>query len=175
MARRKRRGRGDTRRKPPARRPLKASNGLMLAATGLLAVAATAGLWLWRNPPADATEVLVYKSPSCGCCSKWIDHLEDKGFRVKTKNVSDLGQIRAYHGVEQRLASCHTAIVEGYVVEGHVPAKDIKRLLTERPKVKGLAVPGMPMGSPGMEGPRSVAYDTLTFDSRGRTSVFAAH
>jgi hypothetical protein len=119
---------------------------------GLLAILAAAELW--PSTPADATEVLVYKSPTCSCCNKWIAYLEDNGFRVKTENVADPSQIKAYHGVTPRLASCHTALVEGYVVEGHVPAGDIRRLLAERPKVKGLAVPGMPAGAPGMEGPR---------------------
>jgi hypothetical protein len=147
----------------------------MLAAAGLLVILAAAALWLWPGTPADATEVLVYKSPTCSCCNKWIAYLEDNGFQVKTENVADLSELKAYHGVTPRLASCHTALVDGYVVEGHVPAGDIRRLLAERPKVKGLAVPGMPAGSPGMEGPRKVAYDTLSFDSQGRTAVFARH
>lgn len=153
----------------------KTSTSRMLAAAAVLAIVAAAGLWPWPATPADATEVLVYKSPTCGCCNQWIGHLEDSGFRVKTENVADLSQIKAHHGVTPRLASCHTALVEGYVVEGHVPAGDIRRLLAERPKVKGLAVPGMPAGSPGMEGPGKDAYNTLTFDSQGRTAVFARH
>ena len=175
MAKRNRNESGDGPRNPEAKRGMKTSTRVMLAAVGVLAGLATAGLWLWPSAPADATEVLVYKSPTCGCCNKWIDYLEDNGFRVKTEDVADLSQIKAYHGVTPRLASCHTALVEGYVVEGHVPAGDITRLLVERPKVKGLSVPGMPMGSPGMEGSRKDAYETLTFDGQGRTAVFARH
>jgi len=130
---------------------------------------------LWPGVPANATEVTVYKSPTCGCCERWIDHLEDNGFDVVTKDVRDFSAIKAAHSVAPRLASCHTALVDGYVVEGHVPVADIRRLLAERPAVKGLAVPGMPMGSPGMEGARKDPYDVLTFDGEGRTKVFARH
>lgn len=152
---------------------MKVYNGLRAAVAGGVALLVAAGLWLGTS--ANATDVLVYKSPTCGCCEQWIDYLEGNGFRVRTENVADLSAIKAYHGVSPRVASCHTALVEGYVVEGHVPAEDIRRLLAERPKVKGLTVPGMPAGSPGMEGPRKDAYDTLTFDGQGRTSVFARH
>lgn len=125
--------------------------------------------------PADATEIPVYKSPTCGCCNKWIDHLEENGFRVTKKDLRDVTVFKADYGVTPRLASCHTAVVDGYVVEGHVPATDIRRLLAERPAVKGLTVPGMPMGSPGMEGPRKDPYDVLTFDGQGSTTVFSRH
>jgi hypothetical protein len=123
---------------------------------------------------ADPVQVQVYKSASCGCCNKWIDHLESHGFSVRATDVSDLASIKAENGLPPRLASCHTAIVEGYVVEGHVPARDIQRLLRERPKVSGLAVPGMPIGSPGMEGPNPERYRVLSFGPEG-TSVFASH
>jgi len=175
MARRNGQEGDDRRRNPQAAGRKKRATRLMLAAAGVLAVLAAAGLWLWPSTPADATEVLVYKSPTCSCCNQWIGYLKDNGFRVKTENVADLSQLKATHGVTPQLASCHTALVEGYVVEGHVPAGDIRRLLAERPKVKGLAVPGMPAGSPGMEGSRKAAYDTLSFDSQGRTAVFAQH
>ena len=124
---------------------------------------------------STATEVTVYKSPTCGCCNKWIAHLEDSGFKVTAHDTSNLQAIKDSSGVSPPLASCHTAIVDGYVIEGHVPAKDIRRLLTARPAVVGIAVPGMPMGSPGMEGPQAGHYDVLTFDNQGRTSVFTRY
>jgi hypothetical protein len=121
------------------------------------------------------SEITVYKSPTCGCCSKWVDHLRDNGFEVKTVDLSDMRRIKSMSGVKPEHASCHTAKVDGYVIEGHVPASDIKRLLKERPAVTGLSAPGMPMGSPGMEGPRSDPYEVITFDKQGRTSVFSRH
>jgi len=124
---------------------------------------------------AGTDEVVVYKSPTCGCCKQWIKHLEANGFTVKAKDVANVNPYKAKNGVPMRLASCHTAKVGGYVIEGHVPAADIKRLLKERPKVTGLTVPGMPEGSPGMEGPHPQRYDVLTFDADGRISVFASH
>ena len=128
------------------------------------------------GPPAaaDAVQVQVYKSPTCGCCNKWIEHLESNGFSVRATDVPDLAPIKAENGLPPRLASCHTAIVEGYLVEGHVPAEDIRRLLRERPKVSGLAVPGMPIGSPGMEGPNPERYQVLSFGPEG-VSLFATH
>ena len=132
-------------------------------------------IWLWPAVPADATEITVYKSPTCGCCNQWIDHQEDNGFSVIKKDMRDVNAFKADYGVTPRLASCHTAVVDGYVVEGHVPAADIRRLLAERPAVRGLTVPGMPMGSPGMEGPRKDPYDVLTFDGQGNTTVFSRH
>lgn len=119
--------------------------------------------------------VTVYKTPSCACCRKWVDHIEAAGFRVETVDMNDLSQIKAQHGVPQGLASCHTAVVEGYAVEGHVPADAIRRLLAERPKARGIAVPGMPMGSPGMEGPYKQDYEVYTYDDTGPTGIFSAH
>ncbi|NIA02608.1 MAG: DUF411 domain-containing protein [Planctomycetia bacterium] len=125
---------------------------------------------------ASAEETItVYKSPTCGCCTKWISHLEENGFKVKAINTNDVIKLKKEAGLKPQLASCHTAFVEGYAIEGHVPASDIKRLLAERPAVKGLTVPGMPMGSPGMEGPRKDRYSVLTFDDSGKTTVFSTH
>lgn len=124
---------------------------------------------------ANAVAITIYKSPSCNCCNKWVDHLHDAGFSVTTKNTSDMDYIKLISGVKPVLQSCHTALVGGYVVEGHVPAADIKRLLQERPPVSGLTVPGMPLGSPGMEGPYKDSYDVLTFDQNGRTQVYASY
>ena len=117
----------------------------------------------------------MYKSPTCGCCSEWIKHLEENGFSVKAEDLRNVNQIKAELGVPNKLRSCHTAKIGDYVIEGHVPAQEITRLLKERPQVKGLAVPGMPMGSPGMEGPRKDRYDVLTFDKNGKSSVYASY
>lgn len=121
--------------------------------------------------------VEVYTTPTCGCCSKWVDHLRDAGFEVRTTEMQDLADLKASHGVPRHLESCHTALVAGYVLEGHVPATDIQRLLLERPAVRGLAVPGMPIGSPGMElpGRKAEPYDVVAFDDHGHTEVFATH
>ena len=124
--------------------------------------------------PVEAAEVVVYKSPTCGCCSKWINHLRENGFSVDVYNRQDMGPVKAGLGVPRHLQSCHTATVGDYIVEGHVPADDIVRLLKEKPAVKGLTVPGMPMGSPGMEGPRSDPYDVLSFQKNGKTAVYAS-
>jgi len=133
-----------------------------------------AGLLL--APVTQAAEVLVYKSPTCGCCKQWVKHMEANGFKVTTRDMLDLSPVKMQNGVLPELASCHTAIVDGYVIEGHVPAQDVRRLLRERPKVAGLAVPGMPVGSPGMEqGAHKDRYQVLTFTSSGKTAVFAQH
>ena len=126
---------------------------------------------------AEATGPLVqvYKSPTCGCCSKWVDHLRAAGFTVQATNVSDVNQYKLEHGVPPKLASCHTAVVEGYIVEGHVPADDVIKMLRQKPAIKGIAVPGMPMGSPGMESPNPERYETIAFDAEGVTTVFAVH
>lgn len=124
--------------------------------------------------PANAADVVVYKSPTCGCCKNWISHLQENGFTVEVHNRRNMSPIKTELGVPRHLQSCHTATVGGYVLEGHVPAEEIARLLKEKPQIKGLAVPGMPMGSPGMEGPRKDAYDVVTFQENGRTTVFAS-
>ncbi|MEN8175496.1 MAG: DUF411 domain-containing protein [Pseudomonadota bacterium] len=116
---------------------------------------------------------MVYKSPSCGCCGKWVDHLKAAGFKVDVENRRDLKPIKTEYGVPRHLQSCHTAKVGDYVVEGHVPADLITRMLEEQPDIKGLAVPGMPMGSPGMEGPRRDNYSILAMQHDGSTSVYA--
>jgi len=133
-------------------------------------------LWVWSSVSAHAAEVTVYKSPTCGCCQKWVDHLKTNGFSVNAINTDDLVKHKIANGVPYELGSCHTALVGGYVIEGHVPASDIKRLLKERPPVRGLAVPGMPIGSPGMEqGAHKDKYEVLAFDKQGKTSVYARH
>ena len=119
--------------------------------------------------------VQVYKSATCGCCSKWVDHLRAAGFAVEATNVPDVNLYKLEYAVPSRLASCHTALVEGYVVEGHVPADDVIRLLRQRPEILGIAVPGMPLGSPGMESSNPERYETIAFDAAGNQSVFAVH
>ena len=119
----------------------------------------------------------VYKTPTCGCCSGWVDHARLQGFRVVTRDLHDVAPIKKRNGVPEALWSCHTAIIGDYVIEGHVPAADIRRLLAERPEVVGLAVPGMPIGSPGMELPGVAAepYEVLSFDASGNIRTFAKH
>ncbi len=124
-----------------------------------------------QGPP----RVDVFKTSTCGCCVKWVEHLRAQGFAAKTTDLANLSEVKAKHNVPLAVQSCHTAIVGGYVIEGHVPAADIKRLLKERPAVVGLAVPGMPIGSPGMEGPDPNRYDVLSFDKQGKTRVFSTH
>jgi hypothetical protein len=126
--------------------------------------------------PQDAA-MQVYKSPTCGCCSKWIDHLRQHGFTVTATDLPDMSEIKKQKKVPGTLTSCHTAIVGGYIVEGHVPAADVRRLLAERPAVAGIAVPGMPIGSPGMEvnGTKPQAYEVVSFNAGGKVGVFASH
>jgi hypothetical protein len=122
-----------------------------------------------------APKIQVYKTPTCGCCGNWVKHLQANGFEVAVQDVPDTAEYRRKFGVPEKLLSCHTGIVEGYALEGHVPAAEIQRLLKEKPRAKGLAVPGMPMGSPGMEGSTSQAYSVILFDAEGRTSVYKAY
>ena len=134
--------------------------------------------WITLAPsPASAgpATVRVYKSPTCECCAKWVEHLKSHGFAVEVTEVPDVDRVKREHKIPDRLASCHTATVGSYYVEGHVPADDVKRLLKERPRIAGLAVPGMPIGSPGMEGPGAEPYDVLAVDAKGETKVFASH
>jgi len=123
----------------------------------------------------DTPDIVVYKSPSCGCCSKWVTHLEAAGFNVKTENHQNMSPIKQQLGVPVGLQSCHTAKIGGYVIEGHVPAGDILRLLKIQPEVAGLAVPGMPKGSPGMEHPRPESYATIAFQQDNGRQMFARH
>jgi hypothetical protein len=121
---------------------------------------------------AAAPVIQVYKSATCGCCTAWVDHLKANGFAVKVQNVANPSDYREKFGMPNDLGSCHTGLAEGYAIEGHVPASEIKRLIAERPMAKGLAVPAMPLGSPGMEGPRNDPYDVLLVRADGRTSIY---
>jgi hypothetical protein len=120
---------------------------------------------------------LVHKSPSCGCCGLWVKHLEDAGFQVEVRNSDDVNPVKQRLGVPYGKGSCHTAEIGGYFVEGHVPAEDIKRLLAEKPDAKGLVLPGMPMGSPGMESPdgTSQPYTVELIQRNGTASPFSQH
>jgi hypothetical protein len=132
-----------------------------------------------RTSPSDTAAkkptITVYKDPSCGCCKKWIEHLVKNGYRVDAKDTPNMTEIKHTLGVPDGLTACHTAVVNGYLIEGHVPASDIDRLLEQKPRVAGLAVPGMPAGSPGMEAAGTQRYQVLTFDKSGKTMVFASH
>lgn len=121
--------------------------------------------------------VTVYKSATCGCCKLWVDRLRSAGFAVEARDVDNLNDVKQRVGIPYGMGSCHTAEVEGYFVEGHVPVEDIKRLLREKPDAKGLTVPGMPAGSPGMEVPSGEVqpYDVMLVGRDGSTSVFARH
>jgi len=117
--------------------------------------------------------MMVYSDPACGCCGKWISLMGSAGFRTTVQNTSDMAGIKKRYGIGVNLASCHTALVGGYLVEGHVPADLIKKMLAEKPAIAGLAVPGMVTGSPGMEGATKDPYDVIAFDKAGKTSVYA--
>ena len=119
--------------------------------------------------------VTVFKLRTCSCCAKWVEHLKANGFAVKVQEVDNTAPYERQYHVPQNLSSCHTAVVDGYTIEGHVPAEDIKRVLRERPKSVGLAVPGMPVGSPGMETGRSEAYSVVMFDESGHSTVYARY
>ena len=122
---------------------------------------------------AIANEIVVYQSKTCGCCKKWVNHLQDNGFKVRSELMDDVTDVKLKMNVPMKLASCHTAVVNGYVVEGHLPASAIKKLITENPSLKGISVPGMPMGSPGMEGSYKEAYDVIAIGNNGEETIFA--
>ena len=138
-------------------------------------LAATAAASVSRVAFAASPLVEVYKNASCGCCGSWVDHLRSQGFAVKVTEVADVTPYRVRAGVPAALASCHTGLVDGYAIEGHVPAADIRRLLRERPVAGGLAAPGMPAGAPGMDMPHAPAYDVLLFQRDGTTRIFHAY
>ncbi len=118
-------------------------------------------------------EITVYSDPNCGCCSKWVSHLEKHGFNVTDIKSGNIGMIKGKYNLPPELASCHTAIIDGYVIEGHVPADDIKRLLNSRLDIRGLSVPHMPVGTPGMEmGDRKDQFEVISFTDDGETAVF---
>ncbi len=139
----------------------------MLAGSAVLAEPAP------ETAAAEDLKLTVYHDPNCGCCGEWMAHMQDNGFAVESMTQSGINEIKQKLGVPQQVWSCHTALVEGYVVEGHVPADDVKRLVSGKPDVVGIAVPGMPLGSPGMEyGEQRMAFDVVSFDEAGETAVF---
>ncbi|MFB6273295.1 MAG: DUF411 domain-containing protein [Salinibacter sp.] len=145
--------------------------GVVLAVLGL-------GGYYFYGPGGSAPlpTVTVYKSPSCNCCAKWVSHMRDRGFPVEIKSRFSLKSVKKQVGVPASLAACHTAVVGNYVVEGHVPAQEVKQLLRTTPDVRGLSVPGMPVGSPGMErGDRVEPYEVVAFTPTGDTTVFARY
>jgi len=122
----------------------------------------------------EAPVMTVYKSPTCGCCGDWVDHMREAGFEVVVRDTAGMAAVKTSLGVPAALGSCHTATVDGYVVEGHVPAAVVRRVLEERPAVAGVAVPGMPIGSPGMEVPGRIPepFDVFAFTADGQGSVY---
>ena len=153
----------------------RATRAAMLVAACTIGLACSGDRSAREEPTGNATLITVYKSPTCGCCTAWVDHLRNEGFRVVAIDTTDLEPIKRRYDVPRRLSSCHTAVVGNYVIEGHVPAADIRRLLAERPQIRGLAVPGMPQGSPGMETGVTERYDVLALMGDGKATVFATH
>ncbi|WP_298934275.1 DUF411 domain-containing protein [uncultured Ramlibacter sp.] len=125
---------------------------------------------------APLPQVEVYKNSECGCCGAWVEHMKAAGFPVKVHETPDTSAIRKRYGIPDSFGSCHTGVVAGYALEGHVPAEEVKRLLAKKPAAAGLSVPGMPVGSPGMEmGSRKDPFQVLLIDKAGRSSVFASY
>lgn len=150
---------------------------VVIAATLLLIFG---GAWILTNTDALSTgsenSITMYKNPSCQCCDKWANYLEAEGFDVTVEVPQNLDMVKNELGLPYELGSCHTGVIGDYVVEGHVPAEDIRRLMEEKPDAKGISVPGMPIGSPGMEqGNRQEPYEVILFDEDGNQSVFAEH
>lgn len=143
---------------------------MLIAKTKNLAAAVLLGLPMLASAATGTIE--VYKTATCGCCEAWVKHLRDNGLKVNAHDVADPSVTREKMGIADRLGSCHTAVVGGYAIEGHVPAAEIKRLLAAKPKARGLSVPGMPVGSPGMEGQVHMPYDVLLVRSDGTTTVY---
>jgi hypothetical protein len=128
------------------------------------------------SPSVAAIRMTVYKDPNCGCCHNWVEYMRKHDFDVVVRDTSDMSGAKSTGRVPARLQTCHTAFVNGYVVEGHVPAADVKRMLAEKPRIAGIAVAGMPIGSPGMEvGTRVDKYDVIAFNRDGTTQIFARH
>jgi hypothetical protein len=146
---------------------------LAMAACGQGNAGASARTSEAQRVASAADTIVVYKTPTCGCCSDWVDHVREHGFTVIAHDLNDLSTVKRQLGVPAGRVSCHTSVVRGYTVEGHVPADLIQKMLAERPRIRGLTVPGMPMGSPGMEGPWKDEYDVLAFDDNGNISVYA--
>lgn len=156
---------------------------VVLVVSGLTITACVGGNLSASSQPTHAAEqvalaqeLTVFRSPTCGCCGLWIEHMQAAGFRIKDNLTENMNAVKAQYGVPSTLGSCHTTVVDGYVVEGHIPAEDVQRLLAEKPDVAGIAVPGMPIGSPGMEsGDYVEPYTVFSFTESGETAAFAEH
>jgi hypothetical protein len=146
---------------------------LMMGAGVLGAVLAVAATMAGAQGKGAPIPMKVYKSPTCGCCQKWVEHVKAAGFAPEVEDMPSVTPVKDKSNVPAALRSCHTALVGGYVVEGHVPVETVQRMLREKPKVAGIAVPGMPVGSPGMEmGDRKDPYEVVSFPADGKTSVY---
>lgn len=144
--------------------------------TRLSAIAAGAVAWRAQTHAQAGIPLVVYKDPSCGCCEAWIAYMKANGFTTAVTSTRDMDSVKRARGVPESLASCHTALVGGYVIEGHVPAGDVKKLLAQKPKgILGLTIPGMPQSAPGMDMKPFEKYTVLTFDNKGHTTIFAPH
>ena len=146
----------------------------LLALTAAYAIGVTAAVAQTNATPAK-TPMVVYKTPTCGCCANWVTYMEKNGFAPTVINLPDTSRERENRRVPANLGSCHTAVVGNYVIEGHVPVEDVKKMIREKLPILGLAAPGMPAGSPGMDVPNSPPYDVIAFTKAGKTSVVATH
>ena len=154
----------------------------LVRTAGLAAFGAAGAEWL-RGSGLHALDragdpvITIYKSRTCGCCTKWVDHFKASGFKTEVHDREDMDEVKKWLGVPPGVRSCHTAQVEKYLIEGHVPASDVKQMLAKRPKIAGLAVPGMPTGTPGMAVPGKPAapYEVISFQRDGKTQLFARH
>lgn len=157
---------------PSTNRRALLSGGLALGGLALLGLSAAGG----AAKPAAKTRIVMHRSPSCGCCLKWADRARAAGFEVAVQETNDIMALKRKLGVPESLASCHTSVVGGYAIEGHVPLNSVKKLLATKPKVRGIAVPGMPLGAPGMEVPGYAgdAFQVFAFDAAGKFSPFKA-
>ncbi len=164
-------------RRPAPPRPTKKFSRFRWLGVGAATLLTIGTGWLLAREERPAIPITVYKSPSCECCTGWVAHLRHNGFTVTVEKRDDMEAVKGQFGVPNGVTSCHTAVVGDYVVEGHVPAGDLHRLLQEHPAVQGIAAPGMPVGSPGMEipGEKPEPYQVVTFNRDGTTHVFANH
>ncbi|KYC43383.1 CopG family transcriptional regulator [Scytonema hofmannii PCC 7110] len=146
---------------------------LSIITTGFAVIACATVAVADTKPYSGTQEITVYRSPSCGCCGAWVEHMQKHGFQIKDIKTDQIEAIKQKYNLPQELASCHTAIIDGYVMEGHIPANDIKRFLQQKSNLAGLAVPGMPVGTPGMElGNKKQPFAVVAFDNKGEVKIF---
>ncbi|GAA6622448.1 DUF411 domain-containing protein [Scytonema sp. NUACC26] len=146
---------------------------LSIVVTGFAVITCATVAVAEGKPSLGTQEMTVYRSPSCGCCGGWVKHMQQNGFHIKDIKTDEIEAIKEKYNLPQELASCHTAIIDGYVMEGHIPANDIKQFLQQKPTLAGLAVPGMPVGTPGMEvGNKKQPFAVVAFDNKGEVKVF---